>query len=323
LSRESFEPAQVRKEMEVVARDLHCTAVRISGGDPARIAMAAEYALGEGLEIWFAPFPTDMSADELVPHFAACAVRAEALRKQSPQVVFVLGCEMSLYNSGFVPGANYIERIQAMMNPTLLASQALSPEELEQQFNDFLARAVASVREHFAGSVTYASGPWENVVWSHFDVVGIDLYRDAGNRDTYREQVRAYVAHQKPVVITEFGCCTYRGAQDRGALGWAIVDRSVQPPRLTEDVIRDEQMQVTYLMEVLSILDEEKVDGAFWFTFAGFEYPYHTDPRLDLDCASYGVVKMLAGNTGTAYPGMPWEPKASFHALAERYGQPG
>jgi hypothetical protein len=58
-------------------------------------------------------------------------------------------------------------------------------------------------------------------------------------------------------------------AQDRGALGWVIVDRSVQPPRLTEDVIRDEQVQATYLMEVLSILDEEKVDGAFWFTEMG------------------------------------------------------
>jgi len=36
------------------------------------------------------------------------------------------------------------------------------------------------------------------------------------------------------------------------------------------------------------------MDGAFWFTFAGFGYPHHTDPRYDLDCASFGVVKILA-----------------------------
>jgi len=133
--------------------------------------------------------------------------------------------------------------------------------------------------------------------------------------------VRSYKAlgNGRPVVITEFGCCTYRGAQDRGALGWAIVDRKAKPPRLTEEVVRDEQVQADYLAETLGILAEEGVGGAFWFTFAGYEYPYNPDPCYDLDCASYGVVKMLEGATGTAYPGLPWEPKRSFHALAELY----
>ena len=121
--------------------------------------------------------------------------------------------------------------------------------------------------------MTYASEPWENVAWSHFDLVGIDLYSDADNRDTYREQASTYSAHQKPVVVTESGCYTYRGAQDRGTLGWAIVDRSVWPPRLMEDVIRDEHVQAEDLMQVLSIRDEEQVDGAFWCTVAGFGYP--------------------------------------------------
>jgi hypothetical protein len=30
-------------------------------------------------------------------------------------------------------------------------------------------------------------------------------------------------------------------------------------------------------------------------------------------------VKMLDSGTGEAYPGMPWEPKRSFYALAEYY----
>ena len=48
--------------------------------------------------------------------------------------------------------------------------------------------------------------------------MGVDLYRDAGNQDSYRPLVRAYVAHERPVVVAEFGCCMYRGAPDRGAL---------------------------------------------------------------------------------------------------------
>jgi hypothetical protein len=152
-------------------------------------------------------------------------------------------------------------------------------------------------------------------------IVGVDLYRDAGNWDSYREQLRAYAMHERPVVVTEFGCCAYRGAPDRGAMGWAIVDRTVRPPRLTEEVVRDEQVQATYLTDVLDILAEEGVDGGFWFTFAGYENPYHANPRHDLDCASFGVVKSLKDATGETYPGLPWEPKRSFYALAEYYAR--
>ena len=321
-SRESFDPAQVRRELEIIARDLHCNAVRISGGDPQRVALAARHALDAGIEAWFAPFPSDMTTDELVPYFAEHARLAEDLRRDSPRVVFVLGCEMSLFNRGFVPGATYMERIQAMMNPALPGTMSESPEMIQQRFNAFLRRAVAVVREQFAGPITYASGTWEAVDWSAFDIVGVDHYQDASNRRVYREELRPYFAHGRPVAVTEFGCCTYRGAADRGAMGWAIVDRSTQPPRLTEDVIRDEQVQANYLTDVLDVLDEEGVDGAFWFTFASYGYPFSIDPRHDLDCASYGLVKILDGASGETYPGMPWEPKQAFHRLAERYARP-
>lgn len=33
-SREFFDPEQVEREMRVIAEDLHCNAVRITGGDP-------------------------------------------------------------------------------------------------------------------------------------------------------------------------------------------------------------------------------------------------------------------------------------------------
>jgi hypothetical protein len=227
--------------------------------------------------------------------------------------------QMSVFNKGFLPGAHYLERLQTLMNPTLLVNLSVSPEELVQRFNAFLGRAVAAVRNHFLGPVTYASGTWETVDWSLFDIVGVDHYRDAGNRSVYREQVRPYFLHERPVVVTEFGCCTYRGAQDRGAMGWAIVDRNAQPPRLTEHVIRDEQVQVDYMVDLLNSLDEEGVDGAFWFTFASFGNPFHPDPLYDLDCASYGVVKVLNGRTGETYRDLPWEPKQSFYALAEYY----
>jgi len=63
------------------------------------------------------------------------------------------------------------------------------------------------------------------------------------------------------------------------------------------------------------------VDTAFVYTFASRHLPTSDDPERDFDLGSFGIVKVLpSGRTGTAYPGMPWEPKAAFHRLAE-YGR--
>jgi hypothetical protein len=57
-SRPDFDPAVVAAEIRVIARDLGCTAVRITGADPERIGIAAQAAAAEGLEVWFSPFPS-------------------------------------------------------------------------------------------------------------------------------------------------------------------------------------------------------------------------------------------------------------------------
>jgi hypothetical protein len=121
----------------------------------------------------------------------------------------------------------------------------------------------------------------------------------------------------KPLVVTEFGCCGYAGAADRGGLGWAIIDDSTDPPRLDGDYVRDEAEQVRYLEELGAIFAEEGVDLAFWFTFAGYRLVHDPGPLRDLDMASYGVVRMLPGGPGTGYDGLGWEPKLAFSALAK------
>ncbi|MET7335003.1 hypothetical protein [Nonomuraea sp. NPDC005650] len=40
-SRSLFDPATVAREMRIIADDLHCNAVRITGGDPERLTIAA------------------------------------------------------------------------------------------------------------------------------------------------------------------------------------------------------------------------------------------------------------------------------------------
>lgn len=71
-------------------------------------------------------------------------------------------------------------------------------------------------------------------------------------------------------------------------------------------------------------------------TFVAPLNPCSDDPLYDLDMASYSLVKSFGGRLGslgaahpeapwdhsrlsTTYPGMPWEPKESFGAVADFY----
>src|SRR5215510_8035638 len=314
-SREHFDADIVRREMGVIARELRCTAVRISGGEPARLSVAGELAVAEGLEVWFAPFPCELTTDELAPLFAECADRAEHLRRGGASVVLVTGCELTLFAAGFLPGGTVYERIEGLKSggQQLYAAFAALPGRL----NGFLAATAEAARSRFGGPLTYASGTWEPVDWHPFDVAAVDAYRDRDNASTFRSELRKQLQHGKPLAVTEFGCCGYAGAGDRGGMGWAIIDTSSDPPYLDGDYVRDEAEQVRYLEEANAIFAEEGVDLAFWFTFAGYPLGHDPDPRRDLDMASYGVVKMLPGGPGTGYDGLGWEPKHAFGALAQ------
>jgi hypothetical protein len=314
-SRPDFDPAVVAAEMRIIARELGCTAVRVSGSKPERISIAAQAAAAEGLEVWFAPFPPELTAAELLELFRDCADRAEHLRRAGASVVLVAGCELSLFNPGFLPGTNSYDRIARLGKPSprLYASFARLPKRL----NAFLGEAADTVRSRFGGPVTYASGTWEPVDWSRFDIVSVDAYRDAKNSGSFRADLRKQLGHGKPVVATEYGCCPYAGAADKGGLGWDIADYDDGGvPKLRGEYQRDESEQVRYLQELNQIFAEEGVDLAFWFTFAGYHQPTSPDPRQDADLASYGLVTMLAEGPGSGYQGLGWRPRLAFAAMA-------
>ncbi|MFI7276115.1 hypothetical protein [Streptomyces sp. NPDC049879] len=293
FTREAFDSGQVRDEMAVIAGDLCCDAVRVSGRDAERLETAARHAADAGLEVWFSPFPVDLPPERMLPFLADCAQRAEALRAGGAEVVFVTGCELSAFAHGFLPGDTHRDRLHAMATADLAWWTSLGP--VPERLNAFLAEAATTVRAGFGGKVTYASGPWEPVDWSPFDIVGVDAYRSAQNADDFRGHLREALAHGKPVAVTEYGTCAYRGAGDLGGMAW-------QPP---PGAVPDEDEQVRYLGELLDIFEDEGVDTALWFSFANYDKPG------DRDLASYGVVRMLDGTR--------WEPKKVFHAMGARH----
>ncbi len=88
---EPFDPEVVKREIRIIRDDLHCNAVRITGGDPDRLEIATTHAADVGLEVWFSPFTNDLTTNKLLALLADCAERAERLHRQGAEVVLLTG----------------------------------------------------------------------------------------------------------------------------------------------------------------------------------------------------------------------------------------
>ena len=144
--------------------------------------------------------------------------------------------------------------------------------------------------------------------------------------------LQPFLGTGKPVIVTEFGMRTFRGAESSGVLGYGVTDTTslwlhTRPvigrffrPRLNGTYQRDEAMQAREIAETLDELERSGVAGALLSTFVTPESLTDEDPRYDLDMDSMSLVKSLPGRRhGTVYPDMPWEPKEAFAAVAGHF----
>ena len=316
-TREPFDPGIVQREMQIIRKDLHCNGVRITGGYAERLEIAATCAAEAGLEVWFCPFTHNLTADEVLALLADCADRAERLRQRGAEIVFLTGSELSLFTAGFMPGDTLPERMAVLADP--LRVRQIIPE-VRVRMKELLDKAVELVRSRFGGKISYASLPFEAVDWSRFDIIATDAgYRTAARAALFRDDIRAFVAQGKtlgkPVAVTEFGCATHRGASTLADREESVIEwgDDARPVRLRGEFIRDEEEQARYIAELLDVFETEGVDSAFVYTFARYDF------CGEFDLISKGIVKVQEKGFGRRYPDMPWEPKAAFDGLAERY----
>jgi hypothetical protein len=339
-----FDPKVVHRELEIIKNDLHCNAARICGLDIERLMTATEDALKLGLEVWLSPEMWDKSQDETLAYITKAATAAEKLREQYPdKLAFLVGSEITLFMQGIVPGRGVMQRMGGIMkNPA-----DWKAGKYNVLMNEWLEKANESVRKVFHGKVSYASLVWEAVDWKLFDFIGLDHYWSVKIKDQYVEMLKPSLASGKPVVVTEFGFRTYKGAatSTEGMAGDLVDHRRPGPLLIMGFVLnevlsslfgiqsappkmklkegnweRDEAGQARALVEQLETLDRAGVDGAFIMTFISPIAPYSDDPRKDYDMNSYSLVKSYEGGKhGTTYPGMTWEPKKAFKAVADYY----
>lgn len=324
--RPDYHPRVVRRELQIIAEDLHCTAVKIRGRDIDRVVLAGAGAAELGMEAWLSPELWDKPPSATIAYLQAAATAAEQLRQRWPdQVVLSVGTELSLFMRGIVPGRTQPRRVRHLRSLPPAARR-------DTPLRSFVTQAANTARRHFDGPITYASLPFEHVDWDRLDIVGVNHYWYRTNVECYVQALQPWLALDKPMVVSELGFQTRTGADETVPDSSAnIAPVSVLlhhvpgigphlQPRVKTVHERNEPLQATALARQLDALDAAGVDGAFIYTFIEPIFVHGTDPQHDLDADSFSLVKTLpAGRNGTSYPDMTWEPKQAFTAVADYY----
>jgi hypothetical protein len=315
LSREVWNRPLMRGEIRAISERLHCGSVSVFGTDLERLADTSTEAAERGLHVWLQPRLVDHPQEEILDHLAQTARHAERLKRQHAAINLNVGCEYVLFAPGIVPGATWQERIE-----NLSRDDSIDFVAVMRRLNVFLGQAAAAARSHFTGRITYAAASFEQVDWRPFDFVGLDYYSFHPSRAGYIRELRGYRRWNKPIVISEFGCCTFEGAQENPGDGWTIIDYTKEPPELTGNPVRSEQTQADYLLALLDVFESEGLYSASVYSFISPDVPHSRDPRHDYDMASYAVVKVIRDHFEDPASPYRWKPKLAFHALARRYG---
>lgn len=320
---ENFDPELVTYDINTIATELHSNAIRIEGEEIERLVTASRVAHAAGLTVFFNPWKMNVPIAELPTYFSQAARAAEQLRVEGADIIFVAGCEMSLFNEGIFSGSTVIERIQGVIE--LGAAAQSNDQELisakSAMLHDALTRIAAGVREEFKGRVTYSAGMWEKVDWRLFDIVGVDHYRSTETADQYVKTLDHYRL-DKPLVVMEVGSCGYEGAGQLGAGGFMLLEgTNPDGTGIFKDGIvptRSEREQADYVEEQLQLLTDSNIDGVFIFVFS-FPAFLHGEGARDFDMMSFSLVKTYSKDHPKGQRMPPWEPKEAFHRLAEIY----
>lgn len=305
----------MRGEIRAVRERLNANWVSVYGSNVQRLGETAEEALETGLKVSVQPRAFDQPQSEALEQLRETAREMERLRKRyRPEVILVIGCEFMLFTPGIVPGADFFERVE------YLTKGEFDMAELQRKLSVYVKKAVKVARSNFKGRITYgAASDLEEIDWSLFDIVGLDYYSYHADRAGHTKELAPFKRWKKPIMILEFGCCTFTGAPELGGMGWDIVDFTVDPVQIKPGYYRDEQEQADHLRHMLQVFTEEGFLGASPYTFISPDAPHRRERKYDEDIAAFSLCKVIRQNSPDPASKYRWEPKKSFYAVSNFY----
>lgn len=329
LSRAVWSTERMLEEISAISDQLNCNSVTIYGSEHGRLAETASAAAERGLHVRLQPRLTDRPQPEILEHLAEGARLAESLRQQGSAVDLTVGAVHSIFTPGIISGGQYHERMANVYadaeHHLLVPTGTVDMAAVTPRLNEFLGRAVAVARGIFHGEVGYSAAPFEDLDWAPFDFIGL-MYQYLPRPRPAAEHlagIRAYRRHGKPVFIAEFGTATYAQAEEKAFFFWDIVDRSGAVPTILPGYVRDEGSQAAYHLKMFDLFEQAGVRGVAVSEFIHPTHPHSADARLDLDTASMAIVKTIRDEFADPASAYRFEPKESFHAIADYYAHIG
>ncbi|HEV2374412.1 MAG TPA: hypothetical protein VGS19_19910 [Streptosporangiaceae bacterium] len=329
LSRSVWSTSQMLEEVSAISDQLNCNSITVYGSDFARLAETAQAALDRGMHVWLQPRLADRPQADVLDHVAEGARLAESLRRQGGQIGLTIGAVHLIFTPGIVAGGQYHERMANVYadadHHLLVPTGTVDMTEAAPRLNKFLGEAAAVARQRFHGALSYSAAPFEQVDWEPFDFIGIMYQYIPAPRSAAQHLagIGAYRRWGKPVLIAEFGTATYAESEDKAFFFWDIVDRSGPAPTILPGYARDEGSQAAYHLKMFDIFEQAGVCGAAVSEFIHPTHPHNPDQRLDLDTASMAIVKTIRDDFGDPASAYRFEPKESFHAIADYYAHIG
>lgn len=330
LSRTCWTASNMLSEIGLISDQLNCNSVTIYGSDLDRLTATAEAAVARGLHVRLQPRLVDRPQPDVLEHLAEAARLAESLRRQDAQVSLTVGAVHLIFTPGITPGDQYHERManvyadakHHLLTPTGTVNMATATPRL----NEFLHRASGVARGLFNGELGYSAALFEDVDWQLFDSIGLMyqyLPRWLPTAEEHIAEVTRYHRWGKPIHIAEYGTATYQGAEQKAFFFWDIVDRSGPVPLILDGYVRDESEQAAYHLRMLDTFERAGVHGVAVSELIHPTHPHSTDPRKDLDMASMAIVKTIRDDFADPASTYRWEPKESFHTIADHYAHIG
>lgn len=308
---------RMRADVRAIAKDLHADTVSVFGDGVERLRATSSAAAEQGLGVWLQPRLGDRPEAEILEHLAETGRHAERLRRAGARVHLSVGCEFVLFVPGIVPGDNALERVENILKGNY------DPVRMMRRLTEVVAAAARVGRSVFRGPLTYGAAQDDEVDWALFDVVSVNYYAYHPKKADYVRELSAFRRWGKPVAVTEFGTCTYAGAPEQGGMGWHTVDYSKTPPQIVGNLVRSERTQAAHLTDMLDVFESMGLYAALVYNFVSPDSPHRPEPLLDLDMASYSVVKSVKDRPDDPDSPWHWEPKEAFHALARHFARHG
>lgn len=328
FSVDPFNVELVKYDMKQIADELHANSVRVEGEEISRLVIAAEAAHEAGLHVLFNPWKMGADAQETISYMTEAAKAAEQLKLKGVDLIFVAGCEYTIFSRGAFPGETFNERVMFMIENGVAPGRGTEKtEEFNQanaKLNEILAEICKGVRANFNGKITYSSGTWEEVNWELFDIVGIDYYRRGESAEEYVQGLERYKIG-KPLLVMELGSCAYEGAGEKGDGGFAVL-QGAKPDGtgiyLDNKVpVRDEKEQADYIETQINVLNDTNIDGAYIYVFAFPIMPYSGPGNRDFDMTTFSLVKSFPKDDPRSKKMPSWEKKEAFDRLGKVFGK--